>query len=257
MRPERMEGHAARHEDSNEEIHEKTTSRADKGTKKDLVSSDPPDQTVYGFFAMLDRMRLIRRWSLMFNLRTENLAEHSLLTAFVGHALASLRKLKAEAGVPVLSVDPGSIAVRCMFHDTTEIITGDLPTPVKYYDQDIREAYARVEDSASRRLLSFLPEELQPIYRPLLSPHDVTASAGTGLSSEAIAEELRFVEAADKLSAYIKCVQEVRAGNDEFAPAMTQTRDKIKTLDLPEAEEFLERFAPAFAYSLDELNPPQ
>lgn len=198
----------------------------------------------FGFFAMLDRMRCIRRWSLMRSTQEENLAEHALMTAVVAHALAVIRNLGlAGAGAPV---NAERIALRGMFHDAAEIITGDLPTPVKYFDEDLRDAYRRVEAAAEIRLMSFLPDAMRAVYRPLLGDESDMPDA---------AEEIRFVKAADKICAHLKCVQEVSAGNGEFVSAHRQTAEKVAALDLPECRYFMAHFADAYAATLDELNP--
>ncbi|HHX36829.1 MAG TPA: 5'-deoxynucleotidase [Clostridiaceae bacterium] len=207
-------------------------------------SQSSTDENVqYGFYAMLDRMRWIRRWSLMRNAHDENLAEHSLLVAIIGHALGIIRNLKLvedESERP--EVNPDAIAVRALFHDATEIITGDLPTPVKYHDPGLRDAYRRVEKAAEIRLLSFLPDNMRTIYAPLLT------------QSEETVELDRFVKAADVLTAYIKCAQEVSAGNGEFRQALQQTRARAEAIDLPECAYFMAHFCAGFTASLDELN---
>jgi 5'-deoxynucleotidase len=202
-------------------------------------------ERAYSFYAMMDRMRLIRRWSLMRNTFSENLAEHSLMVGMIAHALALLRNCGAVEGAgPPVNAD--RIAVMGMYHDAPEIITGDLPTPIKYYDASLREAYARVEASALERLLSFLPEYLETDYRGLMEE---------AAADETTKEAWRFVRAADKISAYVKCIQEVKAGNSEFVPALEQTLRKIRMLALPEADLFMKEFVAAFSLSLDELNP--
>lgn len=207
------------------------------------AEADPATEQ-FGFFAMLDRMRCIRRWGLMRSTQEENLSEHSLMTAVVAHALAVIRNLGlAGPGEPV---NAERIALRGMFHDVTEIITGDLPTPVKYYDEALRDAYRRVEQAARIRLMSFLPDVMQAAYRPLLSEDADTPGE---------AEELRFVKAADKICAHLKCAQEVRAGNGEFVSAHRQTAEKVAAIDLPECRYFMAHFADAYAATLDELNP--
>ncbi len=197
----------------------------------------------YAFFAMLDRMRWIRRWSLMKNREEENLAEHSLAVAFIAHALVMIGRLPQVATPQAVAVDPAEVALAAMFHDASEIITGDLPTPIKYHDPSLREAYARVETAASKRLLDYLPDELRSTY------HDL-------LWTEVEKPQLyRYVKAADCLSAYLKCAQEVADGNREFARALQQTREKIDALQMPECEFFLANFAEAYTCSLDDLNP--
>ena len=189
-----------------------------------------------GFFAMMIRMRNITRWGLMRNNCTENLTEHSYDTAVTAHALAVIGKEKFGR-----DIDPGQIAAVALFHDASEIITGDMPTPVKYNNPEIQAAYKSIEHAASDSLLRMLPDDLQPQYKVLFA-------------FEADNPELyRYVKAADKISAYIKCVEELRGGNDEFRRAAIQTREAIAKMHLPEADYYMEQFAPAFSLSLDEL----
>ena len=184
------------------------------------------------FIAILSRMKYITRWGLMRNTRAENLSEHSLETAMLAHALALIgnRRLGKD-------YDPGKAALFALYHDATEILTGDLPTPIKYYSPDIRDAYKQIECSAGDQLLSFLPEDLRPDYADLLSPP----------------EEYRpLIKAADKLSAYIKCMEEGKMGNHEFDAAAAATRASIEQLALPEADIFLQEFMGGFGLTLDE-----
>ncbi|MGI6269577.1 MAG: 5'-deoxynucleotidase [Candidatus Howiella sp.] len=184
------------------------------------------------FFAILSRMKYITRWGLMRNTREENLSEHSLETAMLAHALALIGNRRLGK-----SYDPGQAALFALYHDATEILTGDLPTPVKYYNPGIRDAYKQIEHSAGDRLLSFLPEDLRPDYAALLSPP---------------VEYLPLVKAADKLSAYIKCMEEEKMGNREFDAAAAATRAAIERLSLPEADIFLREFMDGFGLTLDE-----
>ena len=189
-----------------------------------------------GFFAMMTRMRNITRWGLMRNNITENLTEHSYDTAVTAHALAVIGKEKFGK-----DIDPGQIAAVALFHDASEIITGDLPTPVKYNNPAIQTAYKSIEQAAADSLLQMLPGELRPSYKVLFD-------------FETDDPQLyRYVKAADKISAYIKCVEELRGGNDEFRRAAVQTREAIAKMAMPEADYYLEQFAPAFSLSLDEL----
>ena len=189
-----------------------------------------------GFFAMMTRMRNITRWGLMRNNITENLTEHSYDTAVTAHALAVIGKEKFGK-----DIDPGQIAAVALFHDASEIITGDLPTPVKYNNPAIQSAYKSIEQAAADSLLQMLPGELRPSYKVLFD-------------FETDDPELyRYVKAADKISAYIKCVEELRGGNDEFRRAAIQTREAIAKMAMPEADYYMEQFAPAFSLSLDEL----
>ena len=186
------------------------------------------------FFAYINRMRFIQRWSLMRNSYTENIQEHSHQTAVLAHALAVLRNERFGG-----QVDVGAVAVAALYHDAGEILTGDMPTPIKYYNPGIREAYKAVEQVAEGKLLAMLPEELQAVYAPILTPTDP--------------EVIRLVKAADKLSAYIKCVEELKAGNNEFREAAAQTRKSLEAYELPEVVYFLETFMDSFALTLDEL----
>lgn len=189
-----------------------------------------------GFFAMMTRTRNIARWGLMRNSIQENLAEHSFDTAVVAHALALIGR--ERFGDPV---DPGRVAAAALFHDAPEIVTGDLPTPVKYNNPEICSAYKSIEHAAADSLLRMLPGDLRPHYRMILR------------MEEDEPETYRYIKAADKISAYIKCVQELRGGNDEFRRAAVQTREAIRRMDFPAAEAFLAEFGPAFSLSLDEL----
>ena len=189
-----------------------------------------------GFFAMMTRMRNIARWGLMRNSIQENLAEHSFDTAVVAHALALIGR--ERFGDPV---DPGRVAAAALFHDAPEIVTGDLPTPVKYNNPEICSAYKSIEHAAADSLLRMLPGDLRPHYRMILR------------MEEDEPETYRYIKAADKIRAYIKCVQELRGGNDEFRRAAVQTREAIRRMDFPAAEAFLAEFGPAFSLSLDEL----
>ena len=187
-----------------------------------------------GFFAMMARMKGISRWALMRSILPENVQEHSHMTAILAHALAVIRR-----DIYGIDCDPDRAAAIALYHDASEILTGDLPTPIKYNNPDIMAAYRKVEADASQRLLSMLPPQLRPAYEDLLEPQDESLR--------------RLVKAADKLSAYIKCIEERRAGNDEFLEAERRSLQTIREYDLPEANYFLEHFIPAFEYTLDEL----
>ena len=188
------------------------------------------------FFALIARMKNITRWSLMRNSAPENVQEHSHIVAVIAHALAVIRR-----DVFGMDADPGGAAAAALFHDASEIFTGDLPTPIKYFDPDIMTAYKRVESVASRKLLSALPAEMRSAYKPLLAP-DADDSA------------IPLVRAADKLAAYIKCLEELKAGNLEFSPAARQSRAKLDALGMREVDYFIERFIPAFELSLDDMD---
>ncbi len=189
----------------------------------------------HNFFAFISRMRYISRWGLMRNTFRENIQEHSHMVAVIAHALAVIRR-DVYGG----EIDPGLAAAAALYHDAPEILTGDLPTPVKYYNPEIRDAYKRVEEISAQKLLSMLPEGLRPAYAPLLR-------------EDCGAEIQAVVKAADKLSAYIKCVEELKAGNAEFKQAEEQTRAILEQSTLPEVGYFMEHFMPAFGLTLDEL----
>lgn len=187
------------------------------------------------FFALISRMRYIERWSLMRNSINENIQEHSHMVAVIAHALGVIR-----CDVFGMPCNPDACATVALYHDASEILTGDLPTPIKYHDDEIMSAYRRVETIASEKLLSMLPEELQPAFEPVLV-------------GETQRELHPIVKAADKLSAYIKCIEERKAGSNEFLNAEKQTLEAIHAYNLPEAEYFIEHFIPAFEKTLDEL----
>lgn len=189
----------------------------------------------HNFYAVLSRMKYITRWALMRNTRQENISEHSQDVAVLAHALAVLTNRRFGG-----QVDPGRCVLLALYHDAPEIFTGDLPTPVKYFNPAIRDAYRQVEDVSARKLLSMLPEDLREDYRPLFFPQ------------EAWREECRLVKAADKISALIKCVEEMRQGNAEFASARRATEEAIGAMSLPAADCFLEEFLPAYQLTLDE-----
>ena len=187
------------------------------------------------FFAMLSRMKYITRWGLMRNTRPENLSEHALEVAVLAHALALIGQKRL--GLPL---DPNRAATLALFHDAPEILTGDLPTPVKYADPAIKSAYKQVEREAAGRLLDMLPEDLREDYRPLLMPGPADAPLHP------------LIKAADKLSALIKCIEEERAGNLEFRKAKESTLAAIHALDCEPAEIFLREFIPSYTLTLDE-----
>ena len=189
----------------------------------------------YHFFAYLSRMNCIDRWGLMRNTRTENIQEHSHMVAVLAHGLAVVAREKFGS-----SVDPNEAAVAGLYHDAPEILTGDLPTPVKYDNPAIKEAYKAVEAVAADKLLSMLPQELAPAFAPYVR-------------EELEPERLGIVKAADKLAAHIKCLEELRAGNNEFKQAARQTRDALDRMDLPALDYFIKHFLPGFELTLDEL----
>ena len=188
------------------------------------------------FFAMLSRMKYISRWGLMRNTRSENLSEHSLETAITAHALAVIgNKYFGKR------YNTDRIAVLGMFHDVSEIITGDLPTPIKYYNPEINIAYKKIESVANQKLLEYLPDELAEEYAPLLSV------------TEEDKELIPLIKAADKITALIKCLEEQKMGNKEFSKAEISLREAIKNMNLQEANYFIGEFLKSFSLTLDEL----
>ncbi len=189
------------------------------------------------FFAMLARMKYINRWALMRNTREENLCQHSMETAAFAHALA-LIKNKHFGG----NLNADRASTLALYHDMPEIITGDLPTPVKYFSPDMKEVYSRVENNACQKLVSMLPEELQEDYTPLF------------FKNEEDEYLWKIVKAADKISALTKCLEEKKAGNAEFDSALKSTEKSIRDMHMQEADYFLDTFIPSFSLTLDEQN---
>ncbi len=193
----------------------------------------------YHFFSYLARMKLIDRWSLMRCTQRENVQEHSLQVAIIAHAL-TLIKNKHFNG----TLSPEKVALTAMFHDSTEVLTGDLPTPVKYYSSEIRNAYKEIESNAAEQLLKLLPEEFKDDYKKLLIVSE----------SDPIHE---LVKAADNIAAYIKCLEEEAAGNNEFSRAKKTIESKLNNLrSRPEVDYFMENFIPSFSLTLDEMSKP-
>ncbi|WP_261885434.1 5'-deoxynucleotidase [Vibrio pomeroyi] len=189
------------------------------------------------FFAHLARMRLIQRWPLMRSVSSENISEHSLQVAFVAHALALIKNKKFDG-----KLNPEHIALLGMYHDTSEVLTGDLPTPVKYYNPDIAQEYKKIEAAAEQRLLSMLPEEFQDDFAPFL------------ISGTASKEEQSIVKQADTICAYLKCLEELSAGNHEYEQAKRRLEETLEQRKSPEMDYFLTTFAPSFELSLDEIS---
>jgi 5'-deoxynucleotidase len=188
------------------------------------------------FFAYLSRMKFINRWGLMHNTYPENIQEHSLRVAMIAHALAIIRN-RVFGG----AVDPQRTAVLALFHDASEVLTGDMPAPVKYFNPEIKTAYKAIESAAARKLLQMIPEALRADYHGLLTADDADR------------EHRALVTAADKLCAYIKCLEEIGAGNPEFAKAEKALKASLDALALPEVRYFLDTFVPSFRLTLDEL----
>jgi 5'-deoxynucleotidase len=188
------------------------------------------------FFAYLSRMKFITRWGLMHNTYPENIQEHSQRVAMIAHALAVIRN-RVFGG----AVNPERTAVLGLYHDASEVLTGDLPAPVKYFNPEIKAAYKAIEAAAARKLFQMIPETLQPDYRGLFSAEDADR------------EHRELVTAADKLCAYVKCLEEIGAGNPEFAKAEKALKASLDALALPEVRYFLDTFVPSFRLTLDEL----
>ena len=219
------------------------------------------------FYAYISRMRCVKRWALMRNTEEENIQEHSHMVAVLAHALAVIENerfsgqtdpgvVAVAAGDGLVAVlahalalirtrvfglptDANAVAVAALYHDATEILTGDMPTPIKYYNPEIRDAYRKVEAVASDKLLSMLPDELRADYEPIIKIEDETTK--------------KLVKAADKLSAYIKCVEELKAGNMEFKKAAEQTRRALSEMHMPELDYFMVNCMESFSMTLDEL----
>lgn len=182
----------------------------------------------YGFFALLSRMKYINRWGLMRNSRQENLSEHTLEVAYIAHALALMS-----------GMEPSRAVFCALYHDCSEIITGDLPTPIKYDNPEIRHSYRQIEHTAATRLLSTLPEKLAEQYMPCFFEEDEQVK--------------KIVKAADKLSALMKCIEEIQMGNRDFYSAKDAQLASLKAMQIPAVDTFLEQFLPSYEQTLDEL----
>lgn len=188
------------------------------------------------FFSYISRMKLIRRWGLMRNTQPENDMEHSMQVVMLAHGIGVIANQRFNQ-----NVDTGKIALIAAYHDAAEVITGDMATPIKYFNPGIRRAYGDIEDMACEKLLSMLPDDLKGDISPLFNP-------------DKLSREYRIVKAADKLSAYIKCVEEIKSGNAEFSQAIKTISAQLKSIDLPELHEFIKEFGKGFELSLDELS---
>ena len=186
------------------------------------------------FFAYMARMKYIRRWSLMKNSTAENVQEHTTQTAMIAHCLALISNRLYNG-----RLDENKAALLALYHEAGEVLTGDLPTPVKYFNPEIKAAYKNIEAVAEQRLLTALPQELRSDYEALVVQRD--------------SPERRIVKYADKISAYLKCVEELRCGNNEFSHAATSIKAEIEAYGAPEVYYFMRQFAPSFALTLDEL----
>lgn len=191
---------------------------------------------MYSFFAYLDRMKYINRWSLMRSNDNENIMEHSAQVAVIAHALAVIGNTYFSK-----NYDEKQIAVLALFHETSEVITGDLPTPVKYYNPEIRDAYKALEDVANDKLLNMLPKEMRPIYQNLLKP-------------DKNCPEAKLVKYADKLSAYIKCLTELKSSNNEFKKAKNSIEKELNFISSEEVRYFINNFIKPYTLTLDELD---
>lgn len=192
-------------------------------------------QNNYNFFAMVNRMKYIDRWALMPNANKENIAEHSHSVAVIAHALALIGNREF-----CKNYNPERAALLALYHDTTEVITGDMPTPVKYYNDEIKSVYKDIEKTAGDRLLKMLPDDYKQDYVPLFHKSDEDKQLW------------KLVKAADKISALVKCIEENRMGNREFDIALKSQEQKIADIDMPEVKFFSEHFLKAYYLTLDE-----
>ncbi len=190
----------------------------------------------FPFFAMMARMKYIERWALMRNSVKENISEHSLEVAMLSHGLGVIARERCGK-----DVDPDKLALIGLYHDANEIITGDMPTPVKYHDRDIRDAYKKVEDMANRKLLEKLPDYMRKYYESIF------------FKKSGDEELWKIVKAADKLSALIKCIEETKAGNQEFSTAYRTIEKALKEMKMEEVDIFMSEFLPSYDKTLDEL----
>ncbi len=187
------------------------------------------------FFALMSRMKYINRWGLMNNTKSENISEHSLMVAMLAHVLVVISNKRFGT-----SLNPEHAAMLGIYHDASEIITGDMPTPIKYFNPKISDAYKQIERVAEEKLVSYLPEDLREEFAPLLT------------ISENDKDYIPFVKAADKLSALIKCIEEEKIGNVEFSKAHTATETSLENMNLPYVNVFMNEFLPSFSLTLDE-----
>lgn len=188
------------------------------------------------FFAYLSKMKYINRWGLMRNTESENIQEHSMEVALIAHALAVIKNKFFQG-----QTDPNLTAVLALYHEIGEVIVGDLPAPIKYYNIAIHQAFSEIENKARERLFSMLPDELQLNYQPLVFPEEMGV-------------EMELVKAADKISAYIKCLHELKYGNKDFEKAKKILKKHIEEIRLPEVKYFIEKFLPSYSLTIDELN---
>lgn len=192
------------------------------------------------FFAYMARMKHIQRWGLMRNTMMENIQEHSLQVAMIAHCLALIKNRFFDG-----KVNPEKVAVLAMYHEASEVITGDLATPIKYFNPEIKTAYHAIEGIAKKRLFRMLPPELQSVYAELLLSGEEQANGP---------QHYELVKAADKIAAYLKCLEELKAGNQEFSKAEKTIKAQIEGMTLPEVAYFMKEFVPSFSLTLDELD---
>lgn len=192
---------------------------------------------MYHFFSYMAKMKHIKRWGIMRNTREENIQEHSLQAAMIAHALAVIKN-KLFGG----SVDAERVMAVAVYHEAGEVITGDLATPIKYFNPEIKSAYKQIEHVAEQKLVAMLPDEIKGEYEALI------------LGREEDKEIYALVKAADRICAYIKCIEELSAGNREFEKAQKTILASIESLSLPEVKYFMDKFIPSFELTLDELN---
>jgi|GEM_PF-58216 len=223
------------HDNAAGNMNNNTRDNATNSAVDNAVNNTDVKSEAYNFFAMLSRMKYINRWNLMRNTIEENIAEHSLDVGIIAHALGVINNVYFNG-----KVDPNRIAVVAMYHDVPEIITGDLPTPVKYYSSEVKEAYDKVEYSAVKKLVRALPEEMKDIYKDIITGDYIDD------------ESKKLVKAADKISALIKCVDERNMGNTDFERAERATVEIIKDLNCKEADFFMEKFFGGYSLTLDE-----
>ena len=190
----------------------------------------------YNFFAIIDRMKYIARWSLMHSLEPENVMEHTEQVTIIAHALAVIKN-KLYGG----NADLTKVMLYALYHETGEVVTGDLPTPVKYYNEDIKNAYKAIEKTSCKKIVDTLPSELRDEFLPYVMPDETSV-------------EYEIMKCADKISAYLKCLAELRLGNKEFKKAKVGIEKEIKGKNLPEVDYFMKNFVPAFEKTLDELD---
>jgi len=188
------------------------------------------------FFAYISKLRWLQRWGMKRNVIAENVMEHSWEVATITHVLALVRNRYFDG-----QVDVNAVVVASLYHDCNEVITGDMPSPIKYHSPEITRAYKAIEEQADHELLGLLPEDLQADFRKVLIEHELPA------------EQVELIKAADTISAYLKCEAEVQAGNQEFTKAREEVRSRLDRIDLPEVRYFMDTFAPSYALTLDEL----